>query len=45
MRRLARELGRAVDHIDGGEPQLTKFLAAWSRARRHWCEVTGSPLI
>lgn len=45
MRRLARELGRAVEAADSGEAQLKKFLGAWSRARRHWCEVTGDPLI
>jgi hypothetical protein len=45
MRRLAQELGAAVDSVDGSEAQLKKFLGAWARARRHWCEVTGEELI
>ena len=45
MRGLARDLELAVNNVDGSEPQLKKFLAAWSRARRHWCEVTGEALI
>lgn len=45
MRRLARDLQRAADNADSGEAQLKKFLGAWYRARRHWCDVTGEYLV
>ena len=45
MRGLAADRERAVSRVDGSEFQLKRFLAAWTMARRHWCEVTGSPLI
>lgn len=45
MRGLAADLDRAVSRVDGSEFQLKRFLAAWTMARRHWCEVTGIPLI
>lgn len=45
MRRLAAALDRAIAEADGSDAQHNKFLGAWSRARRHWCEVTGEELI
>ena len=46
-----RELAAAFDEACKGyysEPQtydVRKFMGAWSRARRAWCECSGDPLI
>jgi hypothetical protein len=49
MLRLARQFNVAVGKIMDGSGSVddtsASLLGAWARARRHWCKLTGIPLI
>ena len=47
MRVLARQFNDATDGYYADPPTHTqkRFIGAWTRARKAWCEFTGDPLI